>query len=183
MADVQSSQRYNYIYPTVVSPYMREQYSRPAGYRWMVWTPGYGIHGYYVGETDDLARRIQQRVRPGIQHMTNSRLKAYFDETVKQKRQVELQTLVFKPFQVNKVNFTMEVLGHTLIRRILESVVLVWLDAWKSSGPLIILKRVLELDKERSNKHIDSARSHLKRLGLADDQTSRLLESLKISRA
>jgi len=81
---------------------MKEQYCRPAVYRWMVWTPGFGIHAYYVGETDDLARRVQQCVHPGKQQMTNLRLKAYFDEAVNQKQRVELQTLAFEPFQVTR---------------------------------------------------------------------------------
>jgi len=182
-ADVQSAQGYNYLYPTVVSPYMKEQYCRPVVYRWMVWTPGYGIHAYYVGETDNLARRIQQCLRPGKTQATNLRLKAYFDEAVNQKQQVELQSLVFEPFQVNKVSLTMELLGHTHIRRILENLVLVWLDAEISSGPPIILNRVLEQDKERSNRRIDSALSSLKQLGLTDEQTGRLLEKLKITQA
>ncbi len=182
-ADVQSLQGYNYIYPALVSPYMKEQYCRPAVYRWMVWTPVFGIHAYYVGETDNLAGRIQHCLRPGSTQATNVRLKAYFDEAVNQKQRVELQTLVFEPFQVNKVNFSMELLGHTHIRRILENLVLVWLDAEKSSGSPLILNRVLERDKERSNKRIDSALSHLKQLGLTDENTSRLLETLKIARA
>jgi|SRR5438874_1845431 len=181
-ANIQSSQGYNYLYPTVVSPYMKEQYCRPVVYRWMVWTPGYGIHAYYVGETDNLARRIQQCVHPGKRQATNLRLKAYFDEAVNQKQRVELQSLVFEPFQVNKVTFSMELLGHTHIRRILENLVLVWLDAGQS-GPPLILNRVLEQDKERSNKRIDSALSHLKQLGLTDENTSHLLEALKIKRA
>ncbi len=100
--------------------------------------------------------------------MTNLRLKLYFDDAVNQKRHVELQALVFDPFQVNKVNFAMELLGHTHIRRMLENLALVWLDAVELPGSPLILNRVLEQDKDRTNKHIDSARSHLKQLGLTD---------------
>lgn len=60
--------------------------------------------------------------------------------------------------------------------------VLMWLDAEKSSGPPLILNPVLAQDKERSNKRIDSALSHLKHLGLTDEKTSRLLEALKVKR-
>jgi hypothetical protein len=182
-AAVQSSQGYNYIYPGSISPYMREQYCRPAVYRWMVWTPGRAIHAYYIGETGNLARRIQQCLHPGNQQATNLRLKAYFDEAVNQKQRIELQTLVFEPFLVNKVNFSMELLGHTHIRRILENLVLVWLDAEKSFASPLVLNRVLAKDTERTNKHIDLALGHLKSLGLTDEQTSRLLETLKIARA
>jgi len=161
---------------------MKEQYCRPAVYRWMVWTPGYGMHAYYVGETDNLARRIQHCVRPGKTQATNLRLKAYFDEAGNQKQRVEVQTLVFEPFQVNKVRFSADLLGHTHIRRILENLVLVWLGAGQS-GPPLILNRVLERDKQRTNKHIDLALGHLKHLGLTDENTSRLLKALKIERA
>jgi hypothetical protein len=161
---------------------MKEQYCRPAVYRWRVWTPGYGIHAFYVGETDNLANRIQHCLRPGHTQATNLRLKAYFDEAVNQKQQVELETLAFDPFQVNKVNFSVELLGHTHIRRMLENLVLVLLDAQYPSGPPVILNRILEQDKKRSNKRIDSALGHLKQLGLTDEQTVRLLDTLKITR-
>jgi len=135
---------------------MKKEYCRPAVYRWMVWTPGSRIHAYYVGETENLARRIQHCLRPGNSQATNIRLKAYFEKAVNQKQRVELQTLVFEPFQVNKVNFSMELLGHTHIRRILENLVLVWLDAEKLSGSPLILNRVLEQEqraKQQTHRH------------------------------
>jgi hypothetical protein len=180
-ADVQSLQGYNYLYPTAVSPYMKEQYCRPAVYRWMVWTPGYGIHAYYVGETDDLTRRIRHCVRPGSSQATNLRLKAYFDEAVSQHQQVELQTLIFEPFQVNKVKFSMDLLGHTHVRRTLENLVLVWMNAENPSGLPVILNRVLEQDKARNKKRMDEALLALKHLGVNDAQA--LLDKLKIARA
>lgn len=179
---VQLAQGCNYLYPSAVSPYMKEKYCRPAVYRWMVWTPGYGIHAYYVGETENLARRVQQCLRPGSKQMTNLRLRAYFCEAVNQKQQVELQTLVFEPFQVNRVNFSVELLLHTHVRRVLENLVLVWMDAGKSHGSPLILNRVLTQDRERTNKRIDLALSHLKTLGLTDEQNNRLLQTLKIAR-
>jgi hypothetical protein len=148
----------------------------------MVFTPGYGIHAYYVGETDNLARRIQHYLRPGKSQKTNLRLKAYFDDAVSQKQQVELQTLVFAPFQVNKVQLSMELLGHTHVRRALENLVLVWMNADTQTVLPLILNRVLAQDKERNHKRIDSALSHLKQLGVTEEQTSRLLETLKIVR-
>ena len=180
---VQSALGYNYLYPGVISPYMKEKYCRPAVYRWMVWTPAYGINAYYVGETDNLARRIQQCLRPGDKQTTNLRLSGYSNEAVNQKQRVELQTLVFEPFQVNRVNFSLELLGHTHVRQVLENLILVWMDAEKSSGSTLILNRVLTRDRERTNKRIDLALSHLKSLGLTDEQTSRLLQTLKIARA
>jgi hypothetical protein len=70
-----------------------------------------------------------------------------------------------------------------LIRRTLENLVLVWTDADKLSSSPLTLNRMLAQDKERTNKRIDSAMGHLKQLGLTDEQTIRLLETLKVSRA
>jgi hypothetical protein len=162
---------------------MKEHYCRPAVYRWMVWTPGYGIHAYYVGETDDLARRIHHCLRPGSTQRTNLRLKAHFDEALNKGQCVELQTLVFEPFQMNKVKFSMESLGHTHIRRILENLILVWMDAENLSGAPLILNRVLEQDRARTKKHLDSALTQLKHLGLTEDQSAQVVEKLKVARS
>lgn len=161
---------------------MKSQYCGPAVYRWMVWTQGYGLHAYYVGETAGLADRIQQYVRPGSSQATNLRLKAYFDEAVSQKQRVDLQTLVFEPFRINNAEFSMELLRHTHIRRTLENLVLVWLSVGQPSSASLILNRVLAQDKQRTSKQIDAALGSLKQLGLTDEQTARLLETLRISR-
>lgn len=181
-ADVQSSAGYNYRYPSVLSPNMKEHYCRPRVYRWMVWTPMLALNALYVGETDNLARRIQHCLSPGNRQATNLRLKAYFDEALKREERVELQTLEFEPFQINKVNFSMDLLGHTHVRRTLENLVLVWLHTDASSGSPLILNRVLTQDMERSQKRVASALVHLKRLGLTDEQTKRAVETLIITK-
>jgi len=76
----------------------------------------------------------------------------------------------------------MELLRHTHIRRTLENLVLALMHADNSSGLPLILNRVLAQDKQRTDKRIDSALGHLKQLGLTDEQTVRLLETLKIAR-
>src|SRR5689334_11760457 len=117
--DVQSKIGYNYQYPNALSAHMRQLYSRPSIYKWNVWQPIHGFSAVYVGETDNLARRIQQCLAPGKSQRTNLRLKACFDEALKKNDRVELQILDFEPFQINDMKFSMELLGHTHVRQIL----------------------------------------------------------------
>jgi hypothetical protein len=179
--DVQSSVGYNYQYPNTVSAYMREQYGRPSVYRWMVWTPT-SLSALYIGETDDLARRVQHCLSPGKRQATNLRLKAYFGEALGRGERVELQTFTFEPFQINNVNFSMDLLGHTHIRRMFENLVLVWLHSDASSGPPLILNRVLTRDMERSKKLTDAACAELRKLGLTDKQTKQVIQALQVTR-
>lgn len=181
--DVQSSLEYNYKFPGEVTPYMKEQYSRPSVYRWMVWRPAYGVNAYYVGETDDLTNRIKQYLRPGKTQATNLRLKAYFDEAAKRDESVELQMLNFEPFQINKVTFSMDLLGPTHVRRTFENLLLVWLHADVPSGPPLILNRVFAQDMERSKNRAEAALAALKKLGLTDEETKHLVEALKVTKA
>jgi hypothetical protein len=174
---VQSSQGRDYVYPASVSPEMKKEYCGPAVYRWMVSTPNDRIYAYYVGETTSLAGRIQQYVCPGKQQATNLRLKAYFDQAVSQGKRVEVQRLVFEPFQLNHITFSMERLTQTHIRRILENLTLAWLDI--ENGP-VVLNRILEQDKARSKKNLDSALTALKQYGLTPQQASQLLDQLKV---
>jgi hypothetical protein len=162
---------------------MKKKLCGPAVYRWMVSTPNDRIYAYYVGETDDLARRVHHCLHPGSTQRTNLRLKAYFDDAVSKGQRVELQTLVFEPFQVNEVKFTMESLAHTHIRRILENLALVWMEAEIASAPILILNRVLEQEKVRTKKHLDSVLTQLKHLGLTEEQSTQAIEKLKVARA
>jgi len=181
-ADVQIAQGYNYQYPKAVSPYMKEQYCRPSVYRWMIWKPTVGLSALYIGETADLAGRIQQYLTPGKQQATNLRLHAYFDDALTRDERVEVQTMQFEPFQVNNVNFSMDLLGHTHIRRMLENLVLVWLHVDATSGPPLVLNRVLTRDREGSKKRMDTVVAELKKLGLTDELTKQVIHAMMITR-
>lgn len=175
--DVQSSHEHDYIYPSPMSLEMKKQYCGPAVYRWMVWTPNDRIYAYYVGETNDLAKRIQQYLSPGKQQRTNLRLKAYFDEATSQGKRVAVQRLVFESFQLNHITFSMEQLTHTHLRRTLENLNLAWLDI--ENGP-VLLNRIFEQDKARRKRYFDSALMALQQYRLTPEQTSQLLDQLKV---
>jgi hypothetical protein len=181
--NVQSSLGYNYLYPGALSAYMKEQYCRPSVYRWFVWTPTTGVSALYVGETDNLARRIQHYLKPGPRQATNLRLKRYFDEAAQKAERVEMEVLEFEPFQINQVSFSMDLLGRTHIRRMLENLILVLLQPNASSDRPVILNRVFTQDMERSKRRVDDAVVALKELGLTDEQIKRVVQDVQVRKS
>lgn len=181
--DVQSAVGYNYRYPDTLSAHMKQNYRRPSVYRWYAWLPTRGFSAIYVGETDNLARRIQQCLAPGKSQATNLRLKAYFDESLKNGERVELQILDFEPFQINNLKFSMDLLGHTHVRQLLENFIVGTLHSDREGELPIILNRMLTNDRERRKKQIDLAMSALSRLGLTPAQTLQFVEAVKIKKA
>lgn len=181
--DVQSAEGYNYRYPDALSAHMREKYCRPSIYKWYAWLPTRGFSAVYVGETDNLARRIRQCLVPGKSQITNLRLKAYFDEALKKGERVELQILDFEPFQINNLKFSMDLLGYTHVRQLLENFIVGTLQNDNEGELPIILNRVLTKDRERREKKIDLAVSALNKLGLTPAQSMQLIERVKIKKA
>jgi hypothetical protein len=181
--DVQSAVGYNYRYPDALSAHMRRNYCRPSIYKWYAWLPTRGFSAIYVGETDNLVRRVRHCLAPGKSQVTNLRLKAYFDEALKKGERVELQILDFEPFQINNLKFSMDRLGHTHVRQLLENFIVGTLQNDNEGELPIILNRVLTKDRERQKKQIDLAMSALSKLGLTPDQTKQLIDAVKTKKA
>ena len=121
--NVQISLGYNYQFPKLVRPTSE---SNAVDRRCTLggWEANICSTATYIGETEDLARRITKYITPGKKQVTNLRLKAYFDNALKEDQLIELQTLKFEPFQINKVTFSMDLLGHAHVHRMLENLVL-----------------------------------------------------------
>lgn len=171
----------HYAYPMPVSPQMVRLCNQPAVYRWALRNSESYLKAMYVGETDNLVRRIKQYLQPGNTQTTNLRLKACFDETIQEGGKIEIQTLRFEPFQINGAKFSSELLRHTHLRRVLENLVLLWLQVDPADSPPIILNRVLAQDAERAGRRVSAASRDLKALGLTVEQAQRLLQELKIA--
>jgi hypothetical protein len=180
--NIQISVGYNYQFPNPLSDYMKEHCRRPEVYRWVVRKPTFDLTAIYIGETDDLARRISHYLTPGKRQVTNLRLKAYFDNALRTNEVIELQTLKFEPFHINKVPFSMELLGHAHVRKMLENLFLVLLHSDLPSGPPLILNRVIAKDVERTSKHTDVAIAQLRKLGITEEQAKAVIEALKIGK-
>ncbi len=181
-ADVQSSQGVTYRFPERVTDFMKDKHTRPAVYRWTVRNATLSLRALYVGETDNLARRVGQYLSPGARQATNLRLKAYFDAALGRDERIELQALEFEPFQINKVRFTPNLLGHSHVRKMLENFILVELYPSAASGLPVILNQVFKQDAERSKKREDDAVAALKKLGLTDEQIVRVTQAALISK-
>ncbi len=148
-------------------------------YRWIVWKATVGFSAIDVGETEDLARRITHCLVPGKRQATNLRLKAYFDNALKTDELIELQTLQFEPFQINKVTFSMSLLGHAHVRRMLENLVLVVSHSGSPQGPPLILNRILTQDMERTAKNTDAVIGQLRKLGL---RSREVIDALRVAK-
>jgi hypothetical protein len=176
-ADVQIATGYNYRFSNPLSAFMKEQCCFPAVYRWHVWAPTVGPSALYVGETDNLARRIQQYLSPGPRQATNLRLKAYFDEATEKGELVELQTLQFEALQINKLKVSMDALGDAHIRRLLESLILAEIQADVQFARPLVLNQIFVQNAERRKKRIREADLALRKLGTT--QSVAAIEALK----
>ncbi|MCI0724311.1 MAG: hypothetical protein L0338_35910 [Acidobacteria bacterium] len=181
-ADVQSSQGVTYRFPEKVTDFMKEKYTRPAVYRWTVRSATLSLRALYVGETDNLVRRVGQYLSPGARQATNLRLKAYFDAARGRDERIELQAFEFEPFEINKVQFTRDLLGHSHVRKMLENFILAELYPSVAGGLPVILNQVFKQDTERSKKREDDAVAALKKLGLTDEQIVRVTQAALISK-
>jgi len=77
----------------------------------------------------------------------------------------------------------MSLLGRTHIRRMLENLILVLLQADGAAGPPLILNRVFTQDMERSKRRVDDAVNTLKATGLTEEQIRRVVEDLLIRKS
>lgn len=81
----------------------------------------------YIGEAEDLARRIQRvrtPARKGKGGDTNKRLNKIFHEYLKADRTIVLDVADFEPCEINGVRIDREAIGDRFKRRMLENLVL-----------------------------------------------------------
>ncbi len=181
-ADVQSSQGYPYEFPDNVTNFMSVNYSSPAVYRWTVRGARQYLLALYIGETEDVVRRVGQYLAPGKQQATNLRLRAYFDAACQRGEKVALQTFEFESFQINKVTFTRELLGHSHVRKMLENFILVELHPSEVGGLPVVLNQIFNQDAKRSKRKVDDAATALKKLGLTGEQIIGIIQTSLISK-
>jgi hypothetical protein len=97
-----------YAYPHAVTKYIEEHYSKAAVYRWGFFKARRNSdpeitqspHAAYIGETENLARRLRGYLHPGPSQTTNKRLKAYLDEQLTLGTRIVLSILRFQAFHI-----------------------------------------------------------------------------------
>ena len=93
----------HYIYPSPISEEFRTKHTCAAVYRWAIYPPTSTSQDpceQYVGETQSLARRLQQYLKPGKTQRTNQRLKEILDDKLASGARIELHTFEFEPFEI-----------------------------------------------------------------------------------
>lgn len=118
-----------YIFPQKFTHYLRDKYAIPAVYRWRVLSvPGEPREPIYIGEGDNLVRRIQRVLTPpksGKNTNTNRRLHDLFAKYAAGKRTIVVDVADVQTFELNGIRFGNETLADRFKRRALENILLV----------------------------------------------------------
>ena len=124
---VQSSQSISYFFPAPVSSYIRSQYRRPAIYRWLIERDGKA--STYIGETENLERRLYHYLKPGPSQKTNRRVREFLDEELAHGASIEFDVLCFEPFVINGREYSPEKLWEKEVRCFLENLLITQLSS------------------------------------------------------
>jgi len=161
---VESNSGTAYRYPVQVTPRMRAMYEKPAVYRWLVTSPLWDPVAAYFGETESLARRIGQYISPGKSQQTNLRIKAYFDERLKERCTIAIEVLQFGPFSIKGAEINEGSLRHSQVREFLESFALIEFQYTDKNGDCLLLNRIQNAEEKSENKTVRNIRKALKEM-------------------
>ena len=171
-APVISSPNTPYAYPRPVNEYIDENYSKAAVYRWAFVKGRHGSipeamqppQAVYVGETENLARRLRGYLYPGPSQATSKRMKAYLDEELKHGTLITLAILRFENFRIiidrekRDSRLVAEFgLGNPFIRKLMENFAVIAHDPVtcdilnKSMNPIERRRAKAEKARERLN--------------------------------
>lgn len=111
-----------YSFPQAVSLSLRKQYERPGIYRWRVEREG--RVSVYIGETENIVRRLTQYLKPGSTQITNRRLRDRLDYELHSGARISFDILLFDPFSINGYLYSTADLGSQEIRCFIENLLL-----------------------------------------------------------
>jgi len=117
--DIESKPGQAYHFPEAPTIYMR-RYRTPAVYRWAILGRDGTLESVYVGEAEDLRRRLGDYLRTG-NRKTALRVSAFLRERLKDHRQILFQTVVFETFAVNLSHFDCSKLSDPFARKVVEN--------------------------------------------------------------
>jgi hypothetical protein len=160
-----------YYFPGRFTPHFRRTYAVPAVYRWRVLKRQPGEkETIYIGEAEELARRIQRVLTPSATAKdsdTNKRLHQFFRNCLLNQK-IVIDVLRVEPFEINGVRLDQQSVGDRFKRRALENLALIFAQA---SGEFELLNIFIDpLDKARElllrNLKPHQVREAVKRFGL-----------------
>ena len=117
----------------------------------MIRAPGEQKEPIYIGEAEDLVRRIQRVITPGkkaSETNTNYRLNKLFTSYVASGRTVVLDIADIQEFEINGQRYGGDTLGDRFKRRALENIILV--DAAKDFHFELLNIVIDPLEKQRA---------------------------------
>jgi hypothetical protein len=172
---VESRPETSHFFPEAVTRHVTANYSLPAVHRWALLDTEGQLVAVYFGETENLARRIQQYLNPGRGQQTNIRLKVLFEGELRKGLSIQLHYLTFQPFSVCGQQFSFHDLRQSYVRRFLESLVLA---LEREHGPQI-LNRTIEARGKLTKEEMQRIREVLNNMSPAEKRS--LFERLGIN--
>jgi hypothetical protein len=125
----------------------RQLPQKPSVYRWAVYK-GDILRKVYIGETENLKKRVYRYIKPGKKPGTNLLLNAILSEDVAKGANVRLEVLNIDPIYLNSVYLCDGILSDQYIRKMMESLTVVDSDVTQYE----ILNATLNPNERRKRK-------------------------------
>lgn len=165
-----------YEFPSKLTRFMHNKYNVPTVYQWRVHPGDQGKpEELYIGEAEDLARRIQRVLTPTRKEKksdANARLRKELDGRRAIGKHVFLDCLDFAPFELNGILFERENMRDVFCRKAVENLCLYL--AQSQRHPL--LNRCVD-PVEKVARELAKLPPHVLREALAQAQRTRLKEN------
>ncbi|OAB45992.1 hypothetical protein [Paenibacillus glacialis] len=113
-----------YLYPQTFDRSMNKNLQVPSVYRWRIYKTDSECRDVYIGETDNLKRRVTGYLKPGISQMTNIRMKNLFDNYIEKGYKIELDIVQISTFIFNGIELNQDSLSSKNIRLIIENMII-----------------------------------------------------------
>ncbi len=118
--DVESGPGEPYRFPDSPTRHMRK-YRVPGVYRWAAFNHDAGLEAMYVGEAEDLERRLKHYLKPGKSQFTNLRIKALLEDYQSRGMEIRLQLVAFDDFIFNSCKLVSTNLSDPFARGLIEN--------------------------------------------------------------
>lgn len=117
-----------YRFPRPVGS-LRSKYPGPSIYRWVSRRPDGTVESVYVGETDNLGRRIYGYLNPGQSQQTNLRMNAELRDLAASGHAIALERVKFESISLDGVEIPSTSLADKHVRVMLEHALLLGCQA------------------------------------------------------
>jgi hypothetical protein len=139
-----------YQFPQAQRVLSEERYAVPVVYRWFVAKAGTKPHACYIGETDNLHRRVGNYLHAHVSQGQVFRVAQRLREEVSSGSVVELQVLQFETFFINGNYVEPSGLSNPARRKLMENIAIMLHDATQCE--------LLNEDMSRMGRRIKRAR-------------------------